>query len=920
MSREKLTITRRDRKAEEINQEKPHWQLRRTLAERLVGTSDRSLIERVVLEGQHRRAAMRAIDYAFSELDEGRDVEAHVCGRGKIECTRFDFKGQDKLGLFSAGASVRVRGEAFGHATVRFDVKADDITGFDPDSLVVARWDELTKRLRVLPASGFDATSGRAYARISRPGIYTVVGIPRDPRVRKTLEIMSVLRDWGDLGEKVGLNKRICQLILCNPDMQQIVDRSLTGEPVPEFGMFGIDPRFERGNLCEVCVAGGFGIGHDIFDIPRRPPPFLKPRCPSWTSIGPSNVPGRVNALAIHPTNGQYVFAGAAAGGVFRSRDAGAHWSPLWSEQLSLAIGGLAVAPSNPDVLYAATGEWEGNVGAANNHFAGVGVYKSIDGGVDWDLLGPISSQNTTAVAIDPGDPDRVFVAGDRGLHRSTDGGRTWPIPAGRVNGVFDGVITDVKIDPANTNRLYMGVHNDGIYRSLDGGNTWARLTNGIATGGDANAPKLGLGVNGANGSQFVAVKMALRVFTSTDGGTTFTEQANCGAAWGNFYPWANVIAVDPTDEAVLIGGHNNLYRSTDGGATWTQVAGYGTNVHADQQAVVFDPNNHDHMFLATDGGIYESTDNGATWTARSTGLVTAQCWTVGVAQGSQLAYGNTTQDNACYEWSGGQAFQEILGPEGGWIEYDPNDAQIIFGDTWFASAQRSDDGGTTWTSLGVDTDAGHSEMLSISRADGTRLLAIAGGIVQRSTDRGASWTQVLAPAGVRLSALQFAPSNDQHAYAASDRGRVWHSTDGGATWNELARVSLPFARVHDIEVDPHDPRRLYLAFGAIGVRQLWRGDLDTAGNATWFDVSGAQRAVSLPDLALTGLALDTRFEETIYVSNILGVYRSIDGGESWAPFDDGLPNCWVSDLDYRERDNALYVSTMGRGLYRRYV
>ena len=145
-------------------------------------------------------------------------------------------------------------------------------------------------------------------------------------------------------------------------------------------------------------------------------------------------------------------------------------------------------------------------------------------------------------------------------------------------------------------------------------------------------------------------------------------------------------------------------------------------------------------------------------------------------------------------------------------------------------------------------------------------------------------------------------------------------STNSGASWTELDTTALPDAQIQSLAVAPTDPNRVYVAFAGTGIRHLFRGDLDAAGNATWFDVGGALPAVSLPDLPLTGLALHPTQDEVIYVSTLLGVLRSVDGGDSWAPFDDGLPNAFVSDVDIRTYDRSLWASTMGRGIYRRYI
>jgi photosystem II stability/assembly factor-like uncharacterized protein len=192
---------------------------------------------------------------------------------------------------------------------------------------------------------------------------------------------------------------------------------------------------------------------------------------------------------------------------------------------------------------------------------------------------------------------------------------------------------------------------------------------------------------------------------------------------------------------------------------------------------------------------------------------------------------------------------------------------------------------------------------------------------LERSTNRGGSWTRVLAAANYPLTTVSFAPSNDLHAYAGMADGQIAHSEDGGVTWWMLPVTGLPTGVIAHIAVDAGDPLRIYVAFGEDGGRQLWRGDLTAVNRVTWTDISGGLRVVgawSLPHLAVTGIVLDPTLDETIYVSNLLGVYRTMDGGDSWTSFDEGLPNCFVSDLRLRSSVATLYASTMGRGVYRR--
>lgn len=896
---------------------RPHLDLRRAQEARLVGTADGALLARHIELARTHRARMRDLPLP----DRPNDQSARAVGVATADGAHLDArpaKDPGGVALFGGtGTFVEVRGDtSFRSASLR--VRLDDarVGELLPESLRIARWDPDAERFRIVPGSGY--VDGFAVARISRPGIYTALGLTRDPAITATLEVFRSMRAWIDPQNARAFVPKICQVILCASP--------IAGPP---------------GGVCETCLGGaGLGADLDVLDaldlhLPAgalKPVPGIIRRCPLWESVGPDNVPGRISALVAHPTNGQILYAGSAAGGVFTTTNAGAWWSPLWHGQLSLAIGGLAIAPSATNVLYAATGEWVGSGFTINNHFKGVGVYRSNDGGSDWDLVSPVPSDEASAVAVDPTDPDRLYVAGNTGLHRSLNGGRTWDIAPGKTKGVFDGVVTDVVVDPADPLRLYIGVHLDGVYRSTDGGNTWTRLQNVIFTGAAAISPKIALGRAGTHGTKFVAVLMARKVFTSTDGGNTFTQRTDVDPVpWAVFQaPWDSVVAVDPTDEAVLLAGHVALERSIDGGVTWTTVGGFtGSNVHVDQQALAFDPTNHDRVFVATDGGVSRSTDNGVTWTIASLGLVTAQCWTVAVSQDIQLRLAITTQDNNCYQaYFGNTMYAQILPWEGGVVEYEPQDADRMYADTWFEKLKRSTDAGATWTV--IEPLFLETETLTISwkppAAPAThvpRMLAAKSNYanpqnawVQRSADRGATWVDVLYPYGVFFTAVAFAPSDDQHAYAGSREGRTWRSSNGGQTWTEITATALPAKPIQRIAVDWNDPRRVYIGYGAFGMRQVWRGDVSATNVVTWHDVTGALPAVSLPDLAITGLALDPKFDETIYVANILGVYRTLDGGESWAPFDDGLPNCFVSDLRMRRDQHALYASTMGRGVY----
>jgi hypothetical protein len=898
------------------------FEFRRAHEAMLAGTRDRALLAEHIARARLQRDGARGS--AISSTARARRSRT----RGPVVLTEEgkDLRVEDAKiprhePMFARiSACVQVPGHDAIDGILSVPVAGKSLDGLLAGQLRLARWDEDDRRFHLLGGSLPTPDGTHIEGRITRRGTYAVVGLPDDPRVLATMDALRTLGGWLGPDALPGLRPKICDLILC------------AGPGDGPGGGGG------PGDLCALCLGGaGSGLDLDLFDdFSREPggsfPPKgfpLAPRCDVWESVGPSNVPGRITSLAIDPTNSSVMYAGAAAGGVFKSTTAGSTWEPLWQDQLALAIGGFAIAPSSPQVIYAATGEWTGPNSAVNNHFAGVGVYRTADGGAHWHLTTPFASADASAVAVDPIDPQRAYVAGGMALHRTRDGGQTWDVTSGHTNGVFDGVVTDVVVDPADHLRVYIGVDNDGVWRSLDGGTSWTKLTNGIATGGNAPSPKIALGRSGAHGSQFVAVLTFQKIYTSIDGGNSFTQKTN--VPWpfliGSGVDWCTVLAVDPTNEDVLIGGHVVLARSDNGGAAWTIVAG-PTNVaqpvHTDMQAIAFDPSAHDRVYLATDGGVYLSTDNGRNWTPSSTGLVTTQCWTVAASQASgRLAV--TTQDNACHESTAGGIFKTLHGGEDGIVEYDANDR--IFAGVSNLPLEFSVNDGATWTNIHPNTTTICAD-LAIARQDPRLLLFVASydgyyltNWLFRSADRGTTWSQIFGNSvAPRTSA--FAPSSDQHAYVGCVTGALYHSEDAGQTF--VALPGTPVSRtVSRIAVDPRDPKRFYVGYGGLGVRHLWRGDIGAnAGAVSWTDVTGRLAPLSLPDLPITGLALHPDVDDMIYASNILGVYRSTDGGNSWLPFDDGLPNCFVSDLDTRDLNLGahIFASTMGRGVYRRQI
>jgi photosystem II stability/assembly factor-like uncharacterized protein len=927
------------------------WETRGAFMRRLLNASDPETLAKLLARGRAHRALMRRVSRRESDPDTALAVVGDIAGEAAAGLSVAQVS-SDSIREVPGGTGVVVKVTAktpFAHAVVRFALAPEAVTGVVPSSILMAWYDAEAKRFHLLPHSGFNARRGYVFGRVTRGGFYTAIGIPRDPRVQATVRMIEVSRRASAHGG-VGFNDRICQVILCNPDMQKAVDafRSTGSGALADAGFSPDDfaPPSGGGNVCQFCLGGGLEEFADFgFEIPDRSPPHFSPvdspartgdDCSRWESLGPDNVPGRMTSLAVHPSDGLVVYAGSADGGVFKTTNGGESWLPLWDQQVSLAVGAVAISPSHPNVVYASTGEWGVDEDLGVLTLPGVGLYRSTNSGEHWTLSAPIASRSTNAIAIHPRNPNLVFVAGSRSLHRTRDGGVSWDVVGSsvdgvpNVDGVFDGTISDVVIHP-DSHELWVGVHGRGVWRSANSGDSFTVEPIPAAVGTPASSPRIAFGPLRADGSRRIAVKTHSSVFVNSGGGYQATATFD-DLPWHPAY--TNVIAMHPSDENIILTGNVILMRTVDGGSSWVYVDDNtipaDQRVHPDKQAIAFDASDPSRVYQATDGGVYVSNDHGQSWTSRSAGLTTSQCYSIGVTPGGPLAFGITTQDNACYRWDEGNAFAVIQGPEGGWIDYDHTGR--IYVDTWFDpySVVRSSDNGTTWTEFGLDTTdhlrhffnrgmalppGGSRTLLALRRSREAGMFTVP---VMRSVDDGATWAEVLSVQNLEITAVAFARSSSSTAYAASVDGRLWHSTDEGASWNELNRGGPP-AWVQAMEVDWSDPTRVYLAYAIAGVRQLWRVDT-RAGVASWFDITGATPQTRLPDLALTGLVLHPDLSDTIYVSNSLGVYKTTDGGASWIPFDAGLPNALVSDLRIRRSDKSLYASTWGRGAFRRHL
>jgi photosystem II stability/assembly factor-like uncharacterized protein len=669
----------------------------------------------------------------------------------------------------------------------------------------------------------------------------------------------------------------------------------------------------------------------------------------NWLSIGPRNVNGRVRALAIHPTDGNTVYAGSANAGVWVTHDAGQSWKPLMHDQDALEIGALAVHLTDPakpagDVtIYAGTGEPtllpSGLVPGLSGmpFYKGIGILKSTNSGATWNSAGALPSPGNdsfSAILVDPtsitanSTATKVYAGGPGGLYKSTDGGANWTL-------ILSKNITCLALDPTNSAILYAAVAFEGIYKYDPATNVWNTFNAGLTT--PSPFPQLILIAIGQSAPHTMYAKLDQMVYTCKPPASTWQPLCNHGGQTYGY--WNNVLGVDPKDSNIVFAGGRLLERSSDGGKTW-QSAGA---LHDDQHALVFDSTNHLNVYVCDDGGVYHGTYPTATsvgtWGKVSDGLVLTQFNQVGVFAGDPRMVGGGTQDNGTNRTVGGLTWDPILGGDGGDLIIDPANPYILYAQEiksvsgkLVGTISKSLDGGASWHSAINGFPGGPwvtpIVLDSASPAEPNRVLFAGGNSqVYRTTNSAGSWTPSSPVLNSPVTAITLAPSSSAIVYVGTSSGSVWRSSDNGATianWKNITggnidgSTTLPSRWLKHIAVSPTMPDIIYLAFSGFNTitpetpGHVFRGtSIDGWAAWKWENISS-----DLPDIPVNAIAVDLSSPNTLYIGTDIGVFRTTDSGLHWSDFGTGLPNVVISDLALNATGDLLRAATYGYGIF----
>lgn len=670
------------------------------------------------------------------------------------------------------------------------------------------------------------------------------------------------------------------------------------------------------------------------------------PSAIAWTEMGPSQIcyswilcdawSGRISALAPHPTDPQTLYAGAASGGVWKTTNDGASWTPLFDDQPSLSIGAVALDPNDPNTVYVGTGE------TVSGGIYGNGLFSSADGGSTWNKLGgdrfdichiadvvvdPVSS-NTIIVAADPtqGLNDGPTPRCQGGVYRSTDRGATWD----RVidsPGTGDQLVDRNDSGPsdliATSGPIYAAIGGDGVYQSPDGGASWNRTSSGLPQNDQG---RIELAISSLNANvMYAAVADSYKVrnpndggllgiFKTTDGGTNWVQQGSPGRMCDTSCLYHMSIAVDPVDPETIYVGGLLLVKSINGGASYSDVMPTSGSVpHVDHQVLKFDSANR--LLDGTDGGIFRTPDGGASFAQLNSDLRTAQIYP-GISGSTSTRFLGGTQDNGSIVYQGGSMWRISILGDGGFTAVDPTNSMIVYSSS-YEQIFKSTEGGRNPTRVSTfEMDSGfhlgqHSPLI-MDPIDPNVLYA-GRSRVWRTTDAGATW-QPFSPDFVFpgspqccVTAIGLGNNDRSTVYVGRGNGDVEVTTDGGGSWDERSN-GLPTRAVSDLIVDPLDARKAYVSFTGYETARVF----STAdGGTSWTDVSG-----NLLQTQVNSLALDsTLVPNVLFAATEHGVYYQ-RGGLGWAELGPSLPNAVVSDVLFDPATGELIASTYGRGAF----
>ena len=649
----------------------------------------------------------------------------------------------------------------------------------------------------------------------------------------------------------------------------------------------------------------------------------------NWVAKGPFDTPiilsnnkrrgnGRINCIAFDPVEQDVIWVGAPSGGLWKSEDGGINWQTNTDDLPVIGVSHIEIDPNNNQVMYIVTGDAD-----ATDTYS-IGVLKSTDGGANWDTTGLsyiVSQQKTVnKIIINPNFSDSLYAITNSNILISNDGGNTWTTTGGV------GRWRDIEFKPNNPRVIYAVKQNSGnsnVYRSTDGGANWSIIDNGVVSGRyrpliavTPDNPEVIYALYSASDYSFHGL------YKSSDGGDSWNLQSSYPniMAWdtdgsgSGGQSWYNLsLGVSRNNENLVYVGGVNIWRSNNGGVTWNIDAssGNGSNysyMHVDQHAFEFSPHTN-IAYAGNDGGLYKYMNNLNTWVDISDGLAISQFYNLGVSQSNANRIVAGAQDNGT-EMLTNNTWDAIMGGDGMECAFDPYNSNIIYAEFQYGGLRKSYNGGNNWDNIKpVNYEGAWNTPYEVHR-NNNNLIVIGYDEVYRSNTAGAVWDSVSYSVtnGQAVRSIALAPSDENYIYAAS-YSKIKVTKDAGQSWTYI-KPGLANYNITDIAVSDTDPDKAWVTFSDYNnIHKVYA--TEDAGSS-WTNISGND----LPGLPVNCIVYEPGSNDALYIGTDIGVYYKNNSMTEWIPFNNGLPNVIVKDLEVQINSETISAATYGRGVW----